>query len=47
MSIGIELTARFLERLDAIEGFLTEALAQLAKLPAGAASALRDCLHGG
>ena len=46
MFIGVELTACFLERLDAIEGFLTEALAQLATLPAGAASALRDYLHG-
>lgn len=83
----VELTASFLERLDAIEAFLTEAdaafafddllaelratvfpnlarfprigrryldnppqsaeaLAQLAALPAGAASALRDYLHG-
>ena len=83
----VELTASFLERLDAIEAFLTEAdaafafdnllaelratvfpnlarfprigrryldnppqsaeaLAQLAALPAGAASALREYLHG-
>ena len=83
----VELTASFLERLDAIEAFLTEAdaasafddllaelratvitnlarfprigrryldnppqsaeaLAQLASLPAGAASALREYLHG-
>ena len=83
----VELTASFLERLDAIEVFLTEAgaafafdnllaelratvirnlarfprigrrylanppqsaeaLAQLATLPAGAASALREYLHG-
>ena len=83
----VELTASFLERLDAIEAFLTEAdaafafddllaalraavipnlarfprigrrylanppqsaeaLAQLATLPAGAASALREYLHG-
>ena len=83
----VELTASFLERLDAIEEFLTEAnaafafdnllaelratvipnlarfprigrrylnnppqsaeaLAQLAALPAGAASALREYLHG-
>ncbi|KAB0581413.1 type II toxin-antitoxin system RelE/ParE family toxin [Ideonella dechloratans] len=83
----VELTARFLERLDAIEAFLTEAdatfafdqllaelratvipnlarftrigrryldnppqsaeaLAQLAALPAGAAGALREYLHG-
>ena len=83
----VELTASFLERLDAIEALLTEAdaafafddllaelratvipnlarfprigrryldnapqsaeaLAQLAKLPAGAASALREYLHG-
>ena len=87
MSTGVDLTASFLERLDAIEGLLTEAdaafafddllgelrttvipnlarfprigrhylanppqsaeaLAQLATLPAGAASALRDYLHG-
>ena len=84
---GVELTASFLERLDAIEAFLTEAdaafafdkllaelratvipnlarfprigrryldnppqsaeaLAQLATLPAGAASALREYLDG-
>jgi len=84
---GVELTASFLERLDAIESFLTEAdaafafddllaelratvipnlarfprigrryldnppqsaeaLAQLASLPAGAAGALREYLHG-
>jgi len=83
----VELTASFLERLDAIEAFLTEAdaafafdellaelratvipnlarfprigrryldnppqsaeaLAQLATLPAGAANALREYLHG-
>lgn len=83
----VELTASFLERLDTIEAFLTEAdaafafddllaelratvipnlarfprigrryldnapqsaeaLAQLAKLPAGAANALREYLHG-
>lgn len=83
----VELTASFLERLDAIEAFLTEAnaafafddllaelratvfpnlarfprigrrylgnppqsaeaLAQLAALPAGAANALREYLHG-
>jgi plasmid stabilization system protein ParE len=83
----VELTASFLERLDAIEGFLveadagfafddllaelratvipnlrrfphmgrrylanppqsTEALAQLAALPAGAPDALREYLHG-
>lgn len=83
----VELTASFLDRLDAIEAFLTEAdvtfafddlladlratvfpnlarfprigrryldnppqsaeaLAQLAALPAGAASALREYLHG-
>lgn len=83
----VELTASFLERLDTIEGFLTEAnaafafdklltelratvipnlarfprigrryldnppqsaeaLAQLAALPAGAAGALREYLHG-
>lgn len=83
----VDLTASFLERLDAIEAFLTEAdaafafddllaelratvfpnlarfprigrryldnppqsaeaLAQLAALPAGAASALREYLHG-
>lgn len=83
----VELTASFLERLDAIEAFLTEAdaafafddllaelratvipnlarfprigrryldnppqsaeaLAQLASLPAGAANALREYLHG-
>lgn len=83
----VELTASFLERLDAVEAFLTEAeaafafddllaelratvipnlaqfprigrryldnppqsaeaLAQLAALPAGAASALREYLHG-
>ncbi len=83
----VELTASFLERLDAIEGFLAEAdaafafdellaelratvfpnlarfprigrryldnppqsaeaLAQLAALPAGAAGALREYLHG-
>lgn len=83
----VELTASFLERLDAIDAFLTEAdaafafddllaelraavfpnlarfprigrryldnapqsaeaLAQLAALPAGAASALREYLHG-
>lgn len=83
----VELTASFLERLDAIEAFLTEAdaafafdnllaelratvfpnlarfprigrryldnplqsaeaLAQLAALPAGSASALREYLHG-
>jgi len=83
----VELTASFLERLDAIEAFLSEAdagfafddllaelraiiipnlarfprigrryldnppqsaeaLAQLAKLPAGAADALREYLHG-
>jgi plasmid stabilization system protein ParE len=83
----VELTASFLERLDAIEAFLTEAgaafafdellaelratvipnlarfprigrryldnppqsaeaMAQLAALPAGAASALREYLHG-
>jgi len=83
----VELTASFLERLDAIDSFLTEAgagfafdkllaelratvipnlarfprigrryldnppqsaesLAQLAALPAGAASALREYLHG-
>ncbi len=83
----VELTASFLERLDAVEAFLTEAdaafafddllaelratvipnlarfprigrryldkppqsaeaMAQLAALPAGAASALREYLHG-
>lgn len=86
-SYRVELTASFLERLDVIEAFLTEAdaafafddllaelratvipnlarfprigrrylgnppqsaeaLAQLAALPAGAASALREYLHG-
>ncbi|HQT31427.1 MAG TPA: type II toxin-antitoxin system RelE/ParE family toxin [Thiobacillus sp.] len=85
--VRVELTASFLERLDAVEGFLleadagfvfdallaelratvipnlsryprigrryldnppqsAEALAQLAALPAGAAQALREYLHG-
>ena len=70
----VELTASFLERLDAFDALLAdlratvipnlarfppigrryldnpprsaEALAQLAELPAGAASALREYLHG-